>query len=268
MSKIMIGSERGLNRERIKTMPGWAVHWACVRLMHCYGIFYNNSNELILYSSNPLTLHYYLMPDIKSRVQKNALDCETARLIHNYVASAKTLVDVSRNNSKKFLNPDLKRRYDNAVCSEFANDACVKIIHDLRNFMLHVDAPDISNQINILTGASSHLSLLPERLLSWKNWNKVAKDYLKNLFDKGEKIIIHEFFQEYTDKTELIKNILMEALVESNMEELSEIYDLHDQILEGVKADNYVTDPLFVHFFSRNEQYSEDGIKVPIFKDK
>ena len=258
-------NERSLNREKIKSMPGWNVHWACVRFIQCYKIFLCNSTKLTEYSLNPPNLHYNLMPDIKTRIQKNALDCEAARFIHNYVASAKTLVDVSRRNSKKYLNPDLKAKYDKKVSDTFVNDPCTQIIHKLRNFMLHVDMPSISNQINIFTGDSSYLSLLPAKLLKWKKWKKIEKDHLEALSQKNETIVVHEFFQEYTNKTTIITDFLLKAIADSNSKELSEIYDLHDQILEGVKVDNYITDPLFVHFFSRNEQYNEDGNIIPIF---
>lgn len=268
MNKAMNGNERSLKRQQIKTMPGWNVHWVCVRFIQCYKIFQGNSKELIEYSRNPPKLHFNLMADIKTRIQKNALDCEAARSIHNYVASAKTLVDISRRNSEKYLSPNLKTEYDKNVLDTFANDPCTQIIHNLRNFMLHVDMPIISNQINILTGVSSYLSLLPEKLLSWRKWKNIEKDYLETLIKKGETIIIHEFFQTHTDKIRFITSFLLKAIIDSNIEDLSKIYDLHDQILEGVKADNYVTDPLFVHFFSRNQQYTEGGNIVPIFEDQ
>ena len=264
----MNGNERSIKREEIKSMPGWEVHWACVRFIQCYKIFLGNSKKLLEYSNNPPRLHYNLMADIKSRIQKNALDCEAARLIHNYVASAKTLVDVSRRNSKKYLSSNLKTKYDKIIFDTFANDPCTQIIHNLRNFMLHVDIPNISNRINILTGISSYLSLPPEKLLNWKEWKKIEKDYLETLIRKDETIIIHEFFLSHIDKIRFITRFLLKAITDSKNKDLSKIYDLHDQILESVKADNYVTDPLFVHFFSRNEQYDEDGNIVPIFEDK
>ncbi|GBE52840.1 hypothetical protein BMS3Bbin14_01315 [bacterium BMS3Bbin14] len=263
----MNGSERSRKREKIKRMPGWNVHWACVRFMQCYKIFLGNSAKLIQYSLNPPNMHYNLLPDIKTRIQKNALDCEVARLIHNYVASAKTLVDVSRRYSRKYLNPDLKAKYDKKVSDTFAKDPCSKIVHKLRNFMLHVDMPSISSQINILTGSSSYLSLPPEKLLKWNGWNNIEKEHLETLSSKNETIVVHKFFQEYTNKVLIITNFLLGGIADTNKKELSEIYDLHDRILEGVKADNYITDPLFVHFFSRNEQYTEDGDIISIFQD-
>ena len=264
----MNGNDRNIGREKIKSMHGWEVHWACVRLIQCYKIFLKNSEKLIEYSSNPPKIHYNLMPDIKSRIQKNALDCEAARLIHNYVASAKTLVENSRRNSKKYLSLNVKTVYDRIVTDTFANDPCTQIIHNLRNFMLHVDMPNISNRINILTGASSYLSLPPDKLLDWKKWKKIEKVYLEALIQNDGTIVIHEFFLAHTDKSKFITNFLLKAIADSNNRYLSEVYDLHDQILEGVKADNFVTDPLFVHFFSRNEQYDEDGNIVPIFQDE
>jgi hypothetical protein len=233
--------------------------------MQCYKIFFGNSAQLIEYSQNLPSLHYNLMPDIKTRIQKNALDCEAARLIHNYVASAKTLVDVSRRYSNKYLNQNLKAIYERKVSDTFADDPCTQLIHKLRNFILHVDMPSISNHINIFTGDSSYLSLLPEKLLKWDGWNKVEKEYLESLSKKNETLVVHEFFQEYTDKIRAIADFLIKAITNSNNEELSDIYDLNDRILEGVKADNHITDPLFVHFFSRNKQYTEDGNIIPIF---
>jgi len=92
--KDMDSIEREQTRDTIKQMHGWEVHWACVRFIQCYEIFYHNSKELIEYSSNPPRLDYSFFPGINTRVQKNKLDARSAALIHNYVASTKTLVDI------------------------------------------------------------------------------------------------------------------------------------------------------------------------------
>lgn len=259
--------ERNENREKIKTMYGYEVHWVCIRLIQCYKIFIRNSEELIRYSTNPPKIHYNFFPNIKSRIQKNNSDCEVVRLIHNYVASAKTLVDNSRRSSKKYLSEKHRNEYNKIISDTFANDSCTQIIHNLRNFILHVDMPNIINQINIYTGESFYLSLPPDKLIKWDNWKPIERDYLQNLINIEETIVIDEFFSGYTLKVKNITNVLLKNIIDNNCKDLSDVYDLHEKILEGVKADNYITDPLFVHFFSRNERYNEDGKLIPIFND-
>lgn len=258
--------ERRRNKDKIKSMSGFKVHWGCVRLMQCYSILQENSKELVKYSSNPPRLNYKLLADIRSRIQKNVSDCEVGRLIHNYVASVKTLVDISRRYSRKYLSENLKVEYNKIVYDTFENDLCSKIIHRLRDFMLHVDFPEITNQINIFTGVSSYLALPPEKLLDWDKWNEIERNYLETLVKNGKTIKINEFFLAYTDKSKYITYVLLKYITENNNNDLSEVYDLHDQILESVKATNCITDPLFVHFFSRNEQYDIEGNIVPLFQ--
>jgi hypothetical protein len=262
--KDMNLNDRHKYREEIKTMLGFEIHWACVRLMQCHKIFLKNSEELINYSKNLPIIHYFLMPDIKTRVQKIELDCEAGRLIHNYVASAKTLVDISRRNRDKYINSETQKEYD-IITKQFKNNPCTLIIQNLRNFILHVDMPTIANIVNPLNGKSSSLALLPDKLLKWDKWNKIEKKYFENLIQKNEKIIVHEFFSEYTEKADFITNWLLKAITDNNNKELSNLYDLHDKILEGVKADGLETDPLFIHFFSRNEQYDKNYNIIRIF---
>ena len=130
----MNGSERSKARDAIRKMYGTEVHWACVRLIYCYKILIKNSLELIDFSSNPPRIQFVLLPDVKSRIQKNDLDSQTIRLIHNYLASVKTLVDNSRRVSEKYLNSELKEQYQSKIKMKIIGDPCAQIIHKLRNY--------------------------------------------------------------------------------------------------------------------------------------
>lgn len=260
-------NERTESRKKMMEMPGWDIHWACVRFINCFKILFNNSKELIEFSTNPPVFTPTIFADIQTRIQKNSSDCEIIRLIHNYLASAKTLVDISRRNSKKYLQPNIKDSYDLIIKNTYSNDPCIRIIQNLRNYVLHVDTPTISNRLNVISGISSSLALLPEKLIAWDKWDSVAKSYLQSLIDNKETIVIDKFFSLYTAKAKTITELLLKEIIESNKDKLNDTYFLLDKILDSVRAENLVTDPLIFHFFSRNKQYNINGELEPIFAD-
>lgn len=263
----MNGYERAEARDKIRKMHGTEVHWACVRLLHCLKIVIKNSHNLQKFSLNPPKIHYKLMPDIKSRIQKNDLDSEAIRLIHNFLASVKTLVDNSRRVSDKYLESNLKEQYIEEIKMKILSDPISLIVLKLRNYLLHVDMPSIENQVNIETGNNTALKLCPKRLLEWSKWNSVEREYLECLVNNGEKIVVHNFFPTYTVKSEKITCYLLKLVTQSKGDELNALYKLNQKLIDSIKDAGNIADPLFVHFWSQNKQYNENGAEVPLFID-
>jgi hypothetical protein len=85
-------SERSEKRNKLQSMPGWDVHWTCSRFVSSIFIFWENSEQLLTFLANPPLLEFHFLPDEKTRLKKLESDNEAIRFIHNYVASAKTLV--------------------------------------------------------------------------------------------------------------------------------------------------------------------------------
>lgn len=250
--------KRAKLREEIKDYPGWQIHWACSRLLKSFYIFDINYSELKKFLENPPIIKFQFLPDDKARNDKIHSDSEAARLIHNFVASANTIVDHYRRAKGKYLADGEKVEFDNLIESGFLNDPRLRLLKDLRNFILHYDLPEISNRIRLENGTSK-LELIPEKMLKWKKWNSDVKSYLKDLSAKSENIQILEVVVDYAEKTKHITEFLIQKIAICNSQELKNLYSSVKLILESVKKDGYVTDPLIVQFFSKSFQLTSQS---------
>ena len=230
-------------------MPGWKVHWACSRFVSSFEIFRKNSIELLTFLRNPPCFSFQFFPDEEARIQKIESDNESLRLIHNYVASAKTLIEHCRRIKSKYLQSESQSKYDEFIKDEFIHPRA-QLITNLRNFMLHVDLPSICNRVKWLEG-SSRIALLPDKLLQWKKWSSDVKGYLRSLTNQEEYLLLEDLFAEYNEKTNRFSEWLLGEIVSCNYDDFENVYKINDDILESVRENGLVSDPLIVQFFTR-----------------
>lgn len=208
-----------------------------------------NSDDLVSFLKNPPYIPIeLLLPNTESRIKKSESDKDAIRLIHNYVASAKTVVDHTRRLKRKYLDEASQREFDRRVQSEFKDCLEAQIILQLRNYILHVDLPSICNRVNIENG-NSRLAFLPKNLLLWDGWHQEVKEYLKSV-DKGY-LMLQELFEDYTKRTKELNNWLLKTIIACHYDDLEALYSLNDQILKSVNEDGMIADPLIVVGFTR-----------------
>lgn len=129
---------------------------------------------------------------------------ELSRHVHNFVASAKTLVDHTRVFVEEhYADTPVLSSYRDQITSTFANDPVSKFVHDLRNYMLHKGLPNShmfmffeQDPKNPKRGAeiTTGIRLDTASLLEWSSWTAPAKQYIEQA---GEHINIHQFAEEY-----------------------------------------------------------------------
>lgn len=244
-------AERSAKREEMKAMLGWNVHWSCSRLLTCVHIFSANSDDLLEFLRNPPAIPFKKpFPDKETRLAKIQSDAAVIRLLHNYVASVKTLVEHSRKARNKYLSVQAQSVHDDRVRSEFIENPRAQIVQSLRNYILHVDVPVISNRINLQNG-SSRLALVPAKMLLWDNWNAPVRDYLKELEVGNESLMLEDLVSEYTESCQVFSSWLVNELIAGNHDHLEALYKLNDDILQSTQADGFITDPLIVRCFTR-----------------
>ena len=127
---------------------------------------------------------------------------EINRRMHNFVASAKTLVDHTRVFiTTKYRGTSIFDDYRNKISKEISNYPVVSFVHDIRNYMLHKGLPpskmffeakpaDDGNGYEFNTGVYYD----SDDLLSWKKWSTGSVKYIKS---HNEKIHIKDFCVEY-----------------------------------------------------------------------
>lgn len=121
----------------------------------------------------------YLRRNIQKRITTDLL---------NYLSSASSIVDISRNFSRKELSAEDLTEYKQIVNITFDNDVNFQIIKKLRNYILHYSLIEIGVLSNWdwETGKTRNTFLIPQRLSTWDKWNKEEKRYLQS---KGERYV-------------------------------------------------------------------------------
>jgi hypothetical protein len=111
---------------------------------------------------------------------------EVMRLFHNFLASAKSLIDHTRVFVDDYYDgTPLMQAYRQKVQADFATDPLMRFIQDLRNYMLHRGLPGDSMSLSItrIPETNSHdmvstVSIDKEKLLTWSSWTKPSLSFL------------------------------------------------------------------------------------------
>jgi hypothetical protein len=160
---------------------------------------------------------------------------EINRFVHNFVASAMTLVDHTRNFVREHYDGTaLKRDYDDRVKANLASVPAVRFVQDLRNYMLHRTLPQSQmfiefdsrpessgGQPTLETGVRYQTSAL----LEWDGWTAPARAYIAAA---GEHIDIHTFVESYLEKVLAFHEWLDAALNQFHADDLVKLMELQE----------------------------------------
>ncbi|MGD5528132.1 hypothetical protein QUS92_22505, partial [Xanthomonas citri pv. citri] len=106
---------------------------------------------------------------------------EVSRLLHNFLAAAKTLVDHTRVFMRAYyLGSPLEKAYQDKIAAEIANDELCRFVHDLRNYMLHCGAPPLSiwSSLGADRKTQAGVSFIIAPLTEWNGWTAPSKRFL------------------------------------------------------------------------------------------
>lgn len=134
--------------------------------------------------------------DMKNRSMLDLFQKEIVRMLHNYVASEKTLIEHTRKFVREhYSGMEFEREYDSKVKEIFSNPFCA-FMEDLRDFFLHNGLP--------LTSASVHfekdrplefqIKLDVASLRGWSGWDTKAKKFLETL---GKDVVLDDLVNRY-----------------------------------------------------------------------
>jgi hypothetical protein len=143
-------------------------------------------NLLSFLSNDPSAEHVY---DLKNHDKLIDATLEIVRLLHNFLASAKSLVDHTRVLYKELYATSGKfSEYQARVDRDFKQDPLSSFVQDLRNYYLHIKAPDI--EFNFSSSSCCDLTitfnLLKDNLLTWGRWKQPSKKFLTAIDSKVE----------------------------------------------------------------------------------
>lgn len=123
---------------------------------------------------------------------------EVIRLLHNYLAAAKTLIDHTRVLSRDlYEGTSFWEEYDARVTLTFMDSAMAQFVQRLRNYMLHKELPFTSATMLLATGPDfdCYVNLDLTRLRLWDGWNAKALEYLDQ---PGDQVRLDQLVSLYT----------------------------------------------------------------------
>lgn len=125
---------------------------------------------------------------------------EITRRLHNFVASAVTLVDHTRKLMNNYQGTPTWDEYQTRTADAKKN-AVVPLITKLRNYVLHAGLPAIGFQVTINNGIATSYVVYINRdaALRYKDWPAPARRFLEN---SDENIPLRRLIQDYSKTVE------------------------------------------------------------------
>jgi hypothetical protein len=180
-------------------LPGWKTLKKIEHFYYSLQIFQKNANELknILYYVCDHRDGVELVAMSKSAKLEMYLQ-ETGRLIHNWAASAVSLIDHARIlYNDEYKSSGLFAEYEDEIKIRFIEDPLSNFVKILRQYCQHYTMLKVGFIINYNneTGMTRKLFLSASDLLEFSGWNGKAKSYIS---DFGEKIFFQKTVDDYT----------------------------------------------------------------------
>lgn len=194
-----IGLEIRKLKEKMRATEGWRIRHKLEIFSISIYTFQKNNEELIkllnLYETDT-NLAFKLL-SVDNREAFVAFSSEVTRLLHNYLASAMTLVDHTRKLFQdEYKGTEFEKEYDDKKDQSFVQSPISSFIKDLRNYSLHRMLPITGATLNYDDSEMSHSIFMPkDELIDWKGWKSKSKEYL-NI--QGEEIELLQLINEYT----------------------------------------------------------------------
>jgi len=124
---------------------------------------------------------------LRNRDQLSQVLYNIIRLLHNYVASALSLIDhTMRLHHKLSSQPPRFPEYGARVASEFTSDPLTQFVRGLREYCQHYRSPNLSVKVSWKPGDEREtrtIWLLKDDLVSFDGWSAPAKAFLATVAD-------------------------------------------------------------------------------------
>jgi hypothetical protein len=179
-----------------------------------------------------------LMQNMYEPVIRERFQAAVTRSLHNYLASAMSLVEHVR---------AIMGERTGALADEFAarrksliTNPEIRFVQDLRNFTLHSALPFVGHTVSLpgsdnpAGAATAEVEVSVAQLLSWHSWTAPSKRYLEN---QGEAIALRPVIKKHGELVLGLNGWLLSELSRENQPALEDVNRLiveRNAILYGV----------------------------------
>jgi hypothetical protein len=173
--------------------------------------------------------------DPQNRNELDTIINEVIRLFHNYLASAKTLVDLTRNVIPEwYKDTDFQNEYTAQISSRFSSSPIVGFIEELRNYNLHYSLPITKATLVMEKNPDTidfNFVILKRNLLNWKGWTTKGKLYL-DLSD--DDIDLNKLVESYYQLIFEFHSWLEKRIREIHSKELLWLSEMNQRIINAM----------------------------------
>jgi hypothetical protein len=233
MAEVFSDDERAMAldaaQQRIVEHPGYQAKQLYDGLARTvYAVFIPNSQELLALldraASDP-KLAIELFQNVRRPIVRTRFEGMVARALHNYVASASTLVDHSRRITRKRAGP-IVAEFEHRK-REVTSTREVPFVHALRNYVLHHSLPFIGHEVRLQPQpgilATGEIRLSVRQLTAWDGWSAPARRFIES---HGEALPLRPVVMHHTELVTRLNLWLYEQLADANASALAEVNQL------------------------------------------
>ena len=229
-------SESAIRTAMSKTRARY-IHQRLDKVTLASRIFSGNAVELeasLRIAEDPTTAMALI--DYNDRSKFKAFIEQVLRQLHNYTASAKTLVEHSRPVFKDVLPELLWNRYSDRVSRDFANNPVARFIQQLGDYSLHWRTPEVGLNLTILEGSKevTTLNMFRDELLKWDKWNPISRTFIQS---SEPDISLHFVVRTYTQTVSSFMQWNALLVEEGFKEEFDELRKLQKELYDVLEAD-------------------------------
>lgn len=218
---------KGIND--LQKMDGWRLSRKMDRLSLTAHIFHTNHSELICRIEYFKSDEAMQLWGVRNRAQMDLFLKEITRLLHNFLASAMTLVEHTRILARElYKDADFWMEYESQIGKEFTSNALAQFIQDLRNYILHCDLPVAFAS---LTPECEQLLKLDMRLLrDWRGWKSLSRQYLTDANDEEQ---LEGMIQAYTHSITRFHDWFYDRQTELHKQAFHDAEELRERIVNS-----------------------------------
>lgn len=199
-------------QDELKEMPEFKVLETIRHFSYSIDIFRGNFDqlrELLEFHNDPIKSQE--LHTVNNREILHAFHTEIARLLHNYVAAAFSLIDHTRKHYNQLYKSTQKfPDYQAEIEKRFIKDPLSNFIKELRQFVQHYKLPELYSQTKFRQNPPEfkrNLKLRIEDLRSF-NWNSNSLTFLNNQLEDIDLLeltnsyfnTVHDFYAWFNDK--------------------------------------------------------------------
>ncbi|MEC2307650.1 hypothetical protein [Bacillus atrophaeus] len=229
---MSLSEELSAINDKIKDTEGLRVYKK-IQALHSSKYVFEKNHEDLFQTINLAMVDYEMVKkSLKIRNGEkgfNSFLYEIGRLLHNYLSSAKTLIDHTR----KLFQDEYKKstfaeEYEKKIKEAFTESPLARFIQDLRNYSLHREIPisGVSYDIASDDKGLKEIYLVKKSLLEWDGWTKKSKEYLKKC---KKNIDLNQLIIEYTKQIKEFQEWFQKKQKDIHREDLDELYSLNQK---------------------------------------